>query len=86
MTLPKGLQAVRDRAEFIAASRTDVPALLDLIETLAGALEEIHTEPKETWHGTPGDPTKPSWEYYASCIEWCQDRASTALDKYREFK
>ena len=82
-TLPPGLQAIRERAAM--SGRLEVIQLLDLIETLAGALTEIQDEPKGTWHSTPGDPTKPSWEYYASCIEWCQDRARAALDKYRRF-
>ena len=76
MTLPPGLQAVRDRADkatwgpgllaFIAAARTDVPALLDLIETLAGALM---VERDCLWAN--GED--------ASSID-------AALDKYREFK
>ena len=46
MTLPKNLQAVRERADKYTFTINEaftvvesVPALLDLIETLAGALE-----------------------------------------------
>ena len=42
MTLPPGLKAVRDIPEWRCIQIAEhVPALLDLIETLAGALEHL---------------------------------------------
>ena len=35
------LEEHEDDTDFIAHSRTDVPALLDLVETLAGALAKV---------------------------------------------
>ena len=80
VTLPPGLQAVRERAkerfptewqEGIRASNLAayVPALLDLIETLAGAAELI-TQPGES---------------NCDCVN-CRRLVRAALDKYREFK
>ena len=86
MTLPPGLQAVRERAEKVLAGpwagdalatqlHADVPALLDLIETLAGALEAADTTlnsffPNQTYH----EHTKPG-----------HDAVRAARDKCREF-
>lgn len=57
-------------AELLAAARTDVPALLDLIETLAGALEKV--TPFKTSH-------------LCDC-EACRNCVRAALEKCREFK
>ncbi len=80
MTLPPGLQAVReqacsespkeDRIAILCDLGRRTPALLDLIETLAGVLEEI-------------TPFKTS--DLCDC-EACRNRVRAALDKYREFK
>ena len=85
MTLPPGLQAVRDRADWLkeCEDRTaagdryaeDVPALLDLIETLAEALEAVTTFPGVRERFAPEDSLGSIW---------AQVRA--ALDKYRRFK
>ena len=62
-------------AELLADSRTDVPALLDLIETLAGAAEHLRNT-----DGHEGVDWDASENFKA------QQELDAALDKYKEFK
>ena len=90
MTLPPGLQAVRDEWNIVPGMPTfgvrqqpKVLALLDLIETLAGEAEKVsveygcHSSACARWpHGDPNYWCEP-------CKRFMPLRA--ALDKYREF-
>ena len=85
MTLPPGLQAVRERAASAMRHHPDfgstpIPRLLDLIETLAGALEGIGQHSGEDDDGVLDEWTE------AAAFDECKDIARAALDKYREFK
>ena len=73
------LESYRNDAVFIAASRTDVPALLDLIETLAEALER-YTE------RLPCEYNDRGYCQTHGCERPCKVEVKlAALDKYREF-
>ena len=80
MTLPLGLQAMRDSG-VAWCNEKRFAALLDLIETLAGALNltdkqlsnVIRDDAVHTWPDT-------------ARIQRSVSTARTALDKYREFK
>ena len=79
MTLPPGLQAVRERADgrvfSIYIRRDELGRLVDLIETLAGAAE--HLRNTDGHEGVDWD---------ASENLKAQQELDAALDKYREFK
>ncbi len=95
MTLPKGLKAVRERAEEILQgssspvfrewARGNV-ALLDLIETLAGALEKCANDLEAEVKHRYGEPVHKALQHkFERDIKPVGD-ARAALDKYREFK
>ena len=77
MTLPPGLKAVRDIPEWRCTQIAEhVPELLDLIETLAGALGQAKVALNQLARN------RTYWEDFAPK----QEAVHAALDKYREFK
>ena len=78
MTLPANLQAVRDTGVAWCTEK-QFAALLDLIETLAGALEGIREHSGEDEDGVLDEWTE------AAAFDECKDISRAALDKYREF-
>ena len=91
MTLPPGLQAVRERASemnaksfrgepWLMVTVDEANALLDLIETLAGALER-YTE------RLPCEYNDRGYCQTHGCERPCKVEVKlAALDNYREFK
>ena len=81
MTLPPGLQAVRDIPEWRCIQIADhVPELLDLIETLVGALEK-YTE------RCPCEYNDCGYCQTHGCERPCKVEVKlAAMAEYREFK